>query len=191
MFFILNTMNIIFNFTFIACLGLFLFCNPAEAMQSILSASEKSVTLCISLISIYAVWLGILEIAEQSGLNKKVASLLSPIIKFLFGNQPEQVKEQIAINLSSNILGMGNASTPSGIKAMELMDNKSGEITKPMAMLMLINSMSIQLVPTTIIGLRIAYKSANPTCVILPIIICSLVSTCIGVFMIKLFYKNK
>lgn len=184
-------MNIIFNFALIVCLAVLTFVSPSTSIETILNASEKAVKLCISLVSIYAVWLGILEIVEKSGLNKKIAKLLSPIIKFLFGNQPSEINEQIAINLSSNMFGMGNASTPSGIKAMQMLDDGSGKATKPMIMLMIINSMSIQLIPTTIIGMRIAYGSKNASDIIFPILISSFVSTFIGVLLVKIFYKPR
>lgn len=184
-------MNIIFNFSFIVSLGLFIIFDPASAVNSMLSASEKAVTLCISLISIYALWLGLLEIVEESGINCFIAKLLSPIIKFLFGNQPQKVNEQLAINLSSNILGLGNASTPSGIKAMKMMDNNSGLPTKSMVMLMVINSMSIQIIPSTLIGLKVIYGSSNPTDIIFPILISSFLSTFLAVCMVKLCYRQK
>lgn len=183
-------MNIVFNFAFIVCLCLILFINPNIAINTMINASEKAVNLCISLISIYALWLGLLEIVEKSGLNKKIAKILSPIIKLLFGKQNSAVNEQLAINLSSNMLGLGNASTPSGIKAMQLLDKGNGKITKPMTMLMVLNSMSIQIIPSTLIGLRIAYHSNNATNIILPILISSFVSTFFGVLLVKIFVKE-
>lgn len=182
-------MNIIFNFSLIISLGLFVIFSPEQAINSMLSASEKAVTLCISLISIYALWLGLLEIVEESGINVKIAKLLSPIIKFLFGKQPDKVNEQLAINLSSNILGLGNASTPSGIKAMKMMDDGSGKASASMAMLMVLNSMSTQIIPTTLIGLKVLYGSTNPTDIIFPILISSFLSTFLAVFLVKLCYK--
>ncbi len=184
-------MNIIFNFSLIISLGLFVIFSPEQAINSMLSASEKAVTLCISLISIYALWLGLLEIVEESGINVKIAKLLSPIIKFLFGNQPDKVNEQLAINLSSNILGLGNASTTSGIKAMKMMDDGSGKINSGMAMLMVLNSMSTQIIPTTLIGLKVLYGSTNPTNIIFPILISSFLSTFLAIFLVKLCYKRK
>ncbi len=182
-------MNIIFNFSLIISLGLFVIFSPEQAINSMLSASEKAVTLCISLISIYALWLGLLEIVEESGINVKIAKLLSPIIKFLFGKQPDKVNEQLAINLSSNILGLGNASTPSGIKAMKMMDDGSGKANASMVMLMVLNSMSTQIIPTTLIGLKVLYGSINPTDIIFPILISSFLSTFLAVFLVKLCYK--
>ena len=184
-------MNYIFNFVFILSMSIMLFISPSSCLEAMLSSSEKAVNLCISLISIYAIWLGILEIVEKTGLNKQIAKLLKPVIRFLFGKQPDEVNEQIAINLSANILGMGNASTPSGIKAMQMLDQKNGKATKEMIMLMLVNSMSLQIVPTTLISLRVAYSSTNPTDIFLPIIITSLISTFLGVMLVKLFYRNK
>ena len=172
-------------------MSLMLFNSPSSCLDTLISAGEKTVNLCISLISIYAIWLGVLEIVEKSGLNKLLCKLLSPIIKFLFGNQPKEVNEQIAINLSANMLGMGNASTPSGIKAMQMLDDNSGKPTRPMIMLMVINSMSLQIIPTTLIGMRIANGSKNPTDIILPIIITSFISTFIAVMLVKIIYKNK
>ena len=184
-------MNYIFNLVFILSLSIMLFFNPSACLETIMTAGEKAVNLCISLISIYAIWLGILEIVDKSGLSKIIAKLLKPLIKFLFGEQDEQTRAQLAINLSANILGMGNASTPSGIKAMQMLDDGSGKASPAMIMLMLINSMSLQLVPTTLIGMKVAYKSASPTDIILPIIITSIVSTFLGVMLMKIIYHKK
>ncbi len=156
-----------------------------------MSAGEKAVNLCISLISIYAIWLGILEVLDKSGLSRILAIILKPIIRFLFGKQDDETNEVLAINLSANMLGMGNASTPSGIKAMQMLDDKSGKATPAMIMLTVINSMSLQIIPTTLIGMRIAYKSANPANIIFPIIITSFISTFIAVMLVKLFYRQK
>lgn len=184
-------MNFIFNFVFILSLAIMLFQNPASCLSTILGAGEKTVNLCISLISIYAIWLGILEIVDKSGLSTKIAKLLKPIIKFLFGNQPDEINTQLALNLSANILGMGNASTPSGIKAMQMLSTGQIKPTKAMIMLVVINSMSLQIIPTTLIGMRVAYGSANASDIIFPIIITSITSTIIAVMLVKLFYRDK
>ena len=184
-------MNGIFNFVFILSLSIMLFVNPSSCLETMMSAGEKAVNLCISLISIYAIWLGILEVLDKSGLSKFLAKILKPLIKFLFGNQNDETNEVLAINLSANMLGMGNASTPSGIKAMQMLDDKSGKATPGMIMLTVINSMSLQIIPTTLIGMRIAYKSTNPTNIIFPIIITSFVSTFIAIMLVKIFYRQK
>lgn len=184
-------MNGIFNFVFILSFSIMLFANPSSCLDTIMGAGEKAVNLCISLISIYAIWLGLLEIVDKSGLSKILAKILKPVIKFLFGNQSDETNEQLAINLSANMLGMGNASTPSGIKAMQLLDDHCGKANPSMIMLTVINSMSIQIIPTTLIGMRIAYNSSSPSDIIFPIIITSFVSTFIAVMLVKFFYRQK
>ena len=138
----------------------------------------------------YAVWLGILKIAENCGAQKFLESLLKPLINVLFGNLTKEESELIAVNLSANILGMGNASTPSGIKAMELLSVGKTKSTKQISMLVLLNSLSLQIIPTTIIGMRISAGSKNATDIILPIIIVSYTTAIVGVFILKLFYRR-
>lgn len=166
-----------------------LFSNPSLITSEMLSASSSAVELCISLMGIYAVWLGIINILDKSGLSDKLARLLSPIINFLFRTKNEEAKKYIAINMSSNILGLGNASTPSGVKAMSLLDDNSGKITFSGIMLIVINSVSIQLLPTTVIGLRENAGSISSTDIILPTILSSLLTCLFAVFLVFAFNK--
>ena len=172
-------------------ISVMLFIDPSLCLDTMIGAGEKAVNLCISLIAIYSIWLAILEVVDKSGLSNIIAKMLKPLIKFLFGNQDEETNKLLAINLSANILGMGNASTPSGIDAMQRLDNKNGIASKEMIMLMLINSMSLQVIPTTLIGMRVAFGSTNATNIILPIIITSFVCTFLGVMLVKIVYKKK
>ena len=157
-----------------------------------IAASEKSVKLCISLLAIYAVGLGLLKILEDTGFSKKLAKWLTPIINFLFGkNIDDYTKSQIAINLSSNILGLGNAATPSAINAMKGLDDGSGKINNPMTMLMVVNCLSFQLVPTTIMGLRASAGSTNVSSIILPTILTSFLTGIVIIAILKLIFKAK
>lgn len=183
-------MNCIFNVVFMLSTIILLLTNPSSVLSTVLGAGEKAVSLCLSLVAIYAIWLGLLNIVEQSGLNTKLAKLLSPLITFLYGNQPQDIKEQLCLNFSANILGMGNASTPSGIKAMQLLEQNKCD-KKAMIMLVVINSMSIQLLPTTLIGMKIAHDSQNASDIILPIIITSFISTFVAICLVKIFYKDR
>ncbi len=160
-----------------------------DVMSIILTGCEKGVTLSYSLISIYAFWLGILEICENCGVNKKLANLLSRPIDFLFNKPNFETKKEIAINLSSNILGMGNAATPSGIKAMTNLDDGSGKINRAQMIFMLLNTSSLQILPTTIIGLRLSYQSENASSIIIPTILASLISTFCGIFLLYAINK--
>lgn len=169
--------------------------NPENSINAMMDAGEKAVMLSIKLIGVYAIWLGILGIVDQTKLSDKISSLLSPIIDFLFGkNLDQQTKNYISMNLSTNILGMGNACTPLGIKAMNGLDklnNHSTTASTAMIMLMVINATSIQLLPTTIIGLRASYGSTTSSDIIIPSIIATTLTTVLGVLLVKLCSKIK
>ncbi len=167
-----------------------IFTNPTAIIDAFIVGSKKGVELCLSLLSIYAVWLGILKIAENCGAQKLLEKILKPLINFLFGTISKEESELIAINLSANILGMGNVSTPSGIKAMELLSRGKTKSTKQISMLVLLNSISLQIIPTTIIGLRIAAGSKNATNIFLPIIIVSYLTAIIGIVLLKLLHRG-
>lgn len=184
-------MNKIFSFIFIISLFVMLIICPDKIMNVIFSATEKAITLSFSLISIYAFWLGILEICEKTGISGKLAKLLSKPIDFLFNKPNKETKKQIAINISSNILGMGNAATPSGIKAMQGLDSGTEKINKSQMLFMLLNTSSLQIIPTTIIGVRIANASTNATSIVLPTILSSFISTICGVLLLFLIEKIK
>lgn len=183
-------MNIIWLVIVIVGSVMIIIKSPELLLSTMISASEKSVTLILSLLAIYAVWLGLLKILEDSGFAKKLAKWLSPIIRFLFGNDiDDYVQAQIAINLSSNILGLGNAATPSAINAMQGLDDGSGKINNKMTMLMILNCLSFQLIPTTIMGLRIASGSTNAGSIIFPTILTSLITGVATIFVLKLIFK--
>ena len=182
-------MSFVWFFMMFLSVIVLIFNNPHLVISEITLSSENAVKLVINLWWIYAVWLGIINILDKSGLSYKLSKLLAPITKFLFKtNNPTAIK-YITINLSSNILGLGNAATPSGIKAMQELDNKSGKITFAGIMLLVINSVSIQLLPTTIIGLRESAGSANSTSIILPTIISSILTCIFAVVLVFLFNK--
>ena len=185
-------MNIVWTVVLIVGIGILIFVSPQTILSDMLSASEKSVKLCLSLLAIYAFWLGILKIVDKTGLSKKIAKLLSPFIDLLFGKGlDEYTKNQIAINLSSNILGLGNASTPSAIRAMQGLDKGSEKITDQMTMLVILNCLSLQLLPTTIMGLRISCGSQNASSIILPTVLTSLLTATIVLTLLKIIFGAK
>ena len=183
-------MNIIFCIVLVFSTIYMLFVSPENILNALINGSYKGVNLCLELLAIYAVWLGILKIAENCGAQKFLEKLLKPIIRFLFGNLDQETSNLIAINLSANILGLGNASTPSGVKAMENLSKNQTICTKQMSMLVLLNSLSLQIVPTTIIGLRIASNSKTATSIFLPIIIVSYITVILSVFALKFLVRS-
>ena len=182
-------MSVVWTSIIIVCLGMLLVTNPAIAFSSILSGAEKTIALSLKLWGIYAVWLGILNIIQETGLDKKIAKLLSPLIDRLIGKTDADTKGQIAINITGNLLGIGNASTPSGIEGMARLDRGSEKITAAMAMFFILNTASIQLIPSTLIGLRTFAGSESPNDIILPMIISSFSGVIAGIIMIKLCAK--
>lgn len=168
--------------------------SPEKTINIIINAGSDAVMLSIKLLAVYAIWLGFLGIVDQTKLSEKFSNLLEPFIDFLFGkNIDKQTKSYIALNLSCNIFGIGNASTPIGIKAMKGLDkiNSSEIASSSMIMLMVINATSIQLLPTTIIGLRASFSSINPSDIILPSIITTFLTTFLGILLVKVLSKSK
>ena len=182
-------MNLVWVSIMLVGLGLMLFTNADAAFATIVSGSEKAIALSLKLWAIYAIWLGLLKIVEETNLDKKIAKLLSPIIDFLIGKTDSNTKNYIAINLTSNLLGMGNASTPSGIDGMAGLDKGSKYITTAMAMFFILNVTSLQLIPTTVISLRILHDSTSANDIILPTLISTVASTVTGIVLVKLLKK--
>ncbi len=165
--------------------------NPGAVLSEMISASTEALNLCIELCAVYAVWLGIIELVNLSGLSEKLAHLLRPLIKKIFRVDNPDTQKLIALNVSANMLGIGNAATPLGIKSMRALDDGSGKASFAMIMLIVVNATSIQLLPTTVIGLRANAGSANPSDIILPTIIATFITTALGILLVHLIDKIK
>lgn len=158
--------------------------NPGGVLNEMIAASTDALKLCVELCAIYAVWLGIMELVDASGLSEQLAKLLRPLIKFIFRVDDPNIQKVIALNMSANILGLGNAATPMGIKAMQALDDKSGKANFAIIMLIVVNATSIQLLPTTVIGLRTSAGSTNPADIILPTLIVTFLTTILGIIFV-------
>ncbi len=156
---------------------------------------EKAFSLIITLAPIMCFWSGIMGICEKSGLTKLISVLLNPLINFLFGRKNQKAKEKIVMNMSANILGMGNAATPLGLEAMSELDkiNPTPHIaTNAMCMFIVINTASIQLIPSSVIALRHQFGSASPSAIFVPTLITSFCAFTVGVLSAKIcgrFFK--
>ncbi len=181
-------MNVIFTYLFVFATALLLCINPNLFLTSVLSGASKGATLCIALLSSYALWLGLIEVWEQSGITKKISKLLSPLVKKIFKTKDEETAQAISMNLSVNLLGMGGAATPYGIKACQLLD-KSERAEYSSAMLFVINATSIQLLPTAIVGVRASLGSVAPADIILPSILTTAFSTLVGMGITALYFR--
>ena len=158
--------------------------NPSAMLAEMIGASTDTLELCFELCAVYVVWLGFIELIDASGLSNKLAKLLRPLIKKIFKVDNEEIQKIIALNISANMLGVGNAATPMGIKAMQALDDKSGKANFAMIMLVVINATSIQLLPTTVIGLRSSAGSSNPADIILPTLIVTVTTTVLGILLV-------
>ncbi|MEA1960057.1 MAG: nucleoside recognition domain-containing protein [Bacillota bacterium] len=142
--------------------------NIEVVTSAALSAASGAVEVCFDLVGIMALWLGIMKIAEQGGLIKTLARVLRPIMKKIFPTVPHDhpAMGAIILNLSANMLGLGNAATPFGMKAMQELqelNHNSNEASGAMCTFLALNTSCITLIPATIIGVRVSFSSSNPT----------------------------
>lgn len=168
--------------------------NLQNLNSSIFESVESAVNLSITMLGTMCLWSGIMNIATNTNIMKILNTLLRPIIKFLFPEIKENQKAQseISMNMVANILGLGNAATPIGLKAMETLqkENKNKEaLSNSMIMLIVINTASIQIIPTTIIAIRSSLGAKNPTSIIVPVWIATICAAVIGVTVAKLLIK--
>ena len=182
-------MNSIWVGLIVVCSGVLLITNPSAFLPAISNATEKSITLCISLCGIYAFWLGIMQIVSDSGLLKKCSKLLSPLTTLLFGKLDPVTNELVTLNIASNILGLGNACTPSGINAVERLSKNEVKANKNTIMFIILNTTSIEIVPTTILSIRASLGSVNPESILLPGIISTICSTLSGIVLVNICAK--
>ena len=186
-------LNIIWGYLMIFSLVIgFLNGKTTELTSTILESAETTIETCLKIFGTIAVWSGIMKIAEKSGAIEKMQVVSYPIVKFLFPSLKKESKaiNNIALNMTANLIGLGNLATPVGIKAMKDMQEENKDktkLSKSMVMFLVLNMASIQLIPTTVIGLRMSYGSKNPAEIVIPILIASLFSAVIGVLIVKIY----
>ncbi|MBQ3220112.1 MAG: hypothetical protein IJB32_05960 [Clostridia bacterium] len=183
-------MNIIFGLVIILSTALLIFINPNAVLSSFLAGGEKALSLTMKMVVIYAVWLGVFELLEQTKLSNKFAKLLKPFNKLLFGELPEKANDFMSLNISANILGMSGATTPMGIKSIQELE-KHPNTEYAITMFFVINATSIQLIPSSVMALRTSLGSASPSDIILPTVLATLLSTIIGILLVKIFVKKR
>ena len=172
-----------------------IFGNIEEVNTGIFNSLAEAVEFSITFLGTICLWSGIMEIAKKTSLINKLNKLLKPFINFLFPDlkNNEIVKQEISMNMIANILGLGNAATPLGIKAMKTMqkENKSKDtLSNSMMMFIVINTASIQLIPTNVIAIRTSLNSQNPTSIIIPVWIATIVAGIVGITLTKILIKR-
>lgn len=189
----------------------------AEVSEAAISSARDAVSLCITMLGVMGLWLGMMEIARASGLVGRLAKRLHPVLHFLFPHIPEGHKslEMIGINLISNMLGLGWAATPAGLKAMEALAELERERGTPeylldgtaegvkgqkkngrpasneMCTFLVLNISSLQLIPVSIIAYRSQYGSADPSAVIGPGLAATMLSTAVAAVFCKVMDRKR
>ncbi|MGD6804091.1 spore maturation protein [Rossellomorea vietnamensis] len=166
-----------------------------EVNEAIFQSANEAVTLCIGLVSILVFWLGIMRIAQDSGLLDKLSYLFRPIVRRLFPEVPPDhpAMGYILSNMMANMFGLGNAATPLGIKAMEQLKELNGGrdyASRSMITFLAINTSSLTIIPTTVIAIRMNYDSASPTEIVGPTLVATFLST-IGAIMIDRYFYHR
>lgn len=161
--------------------------------NEMLLASNKGIELILSLMPIICLWLGIMNIAKKSGLLDKLAHFLTPLLKVIFPEIPKDSPcfTYIGTNIVMNMLGLGNAATPFGLKAikeMQELNNNKDTASRSMITLLVLNTASVTIIPTTIISLRMLYGSITPESIIPYIIITSTLSCMIGLLIERILH---
>lgn len=162
--------------------------------QGAIRHAKIAVEIAIGLIGIMALWLGIMKIADKSGLVGKIAAGLRPVMTRLFPDVPAEhpAMGAMIMNIAANVLGLANAATPLGLKAMEelnRLNKKAGMATDAMCTFLVINTSNVQLIPATVIAIRAASGSANPAEILGAVIVATSIATIVGVTTVKLLAK--
>jgi len=170
-----------------------------QVTSAAIKAANTGVEIAIGLIGVMALWLGVMKIAEEAGLTKVLARMVKPITRWLFPTIPSEHPAigAMIMNIAANMLGLSNAATPLGLKAMEELDKlnpNKGEATDDMCTFLVLNTSAITLIPATAIAIRASLGSQNPQMIIVPAILAATCATIVGITTVKLiqrFIKKK
>ena len=168
--------------------------------QAALDSAKEAVSLCITMLGILSFWMGLMQVGSASGLIGRMTRGIRPVLRWLFPRIPEDhpALEQIAVNCIANVLGLGWAATPAGLKAMEELSElekkrrayPAGVASDEMCTFLILNISSLQLIPVNIIAYRSQYGSVNPTLIVGPAIVATMVSTGVGVIFCLIMQKR-
>ncbi|MCI9222813.1 MAG: spore maturation protein A [Oscillospiraceae bacterium] len=166
--------------------------NGPTVAKGALDGAAAGVELCLSMMGVLCLWMGVMEVMERSGLARGLSRLLRPALRRLYPDfaRDKQVMDAVSANLSANLLGLGNAATPLGLEASRLMAERSpGVASDGLCMLVVMNTASLQLIPTTVASLRAAAGSGNPFDILPAVWLASAVSVTVGITAAKLFAR--
>ena len=168
--------------------------NTDKVNNAVFSYTETAVKLTITLFGTMCLWNGLMEIAANTKLTNTINKILNPIINFLFpdSRNDQKIHEEISMNITANMLGLGNAATPLGLKAMKSMQEKNNDkdrLTNDMATFIILNTASIQIIPTTVISIRMSLGSLEPTKIIFAVWFSTICAAIVGIAVTKICIK--
>lgn len=181
-------MNAIWTILLLFSLIFMLFGSPSAFLTAVVDGATEAFDVSVTLLAVYCFWNGFFALLEQSQVTQSLAKVFAPAVRWLFGALTPKATGYLALNVAANLIGVSNASTPSAIKAIQLMEGDNVKLSRQGAMLFVINATSIQLFPTTVVGLRASMGSANPTDIVLPTLLSTLATTVLGVILVNLAY---
>jgi len=165
------------------------FTSPNEILPCMISGGEKAISLIITLIPTYAIWLGFFNLIEACGLANKLSKILSKPIKKIFGKTDEKTTQLISLNVSANLLGMSAIATPLGISACSNLDKKKN--LKAITYLFILSCSGLCIIPTNVVSLRTKHLSNSASTIILPILLTNFFFICIGFLLAKILIRNE
>ncbi len=183
-------MNILFSLLFLLCTFLLLCTSPENFLVAMLEGVSKSATLCVSLLATYAVWMGLMRVWEDSGVARGVSRLLRPIARKLLKTDNEEAVSSACMSFSVNMLGISGAATPYGVKTAQLLD-KTDNAEYSSAMFFVLNATSLQILPSSLVAVRVSLGSASPADIIIPTLLVSVFSTILAATLVRLFIPYK
>ena len=186
-------LNILWPIFIILSITYAIFSGNIESLNSsIFASAESAVNLSLTLLGMTCLWSGIMEVASKTQIISYLSKTLKPITKRLFSDLNEKSYNNIIMNIIANILGLGNAATPLGLKAMSELQKENqnkDELSDNMMMLIVLNTASLQIIPTTIIAIRSSLGSENPTKIIFPVWISTICAAVVGILCTKIIIK--
>ena len=181
---------LIVSFIYSMCFG-----DIAETNTAIFESTESAVNLCINLLGTICLWNGIMKIATNTSIVSILKKCFRPFLKFLFPNitENEEVYTEISMNVVANVMGLGNAATPMGLKAMKSLQSRNNNkklLSKEMATFIVLNTASIQIIPTTVIAIRNSLGSENSTAILFPVWIATALAAISAITAVKILTKR-
>lgn len=183
--------------------------NMSEVTNAALDSAGEAISLCITMAGVMALWMGLMEIGQKCGIMERLTKAIGPFLNFMFPRIPKKhpAREYIATNIIANVLGLGWACTPAGLKAMEELANLEKERGNPqylentevrgrsasneMCIFLILNISSLQLIPVNMIAYRSQYGSVNPAVIVAPAIVATLVSTVVAIGFCKVMDRKR